>query len=390
MKKNILVLGAGQIGTFIVSELAKNKNYRVVVLDMYDVSECFSSSNVECHWGDVSDMYPDDLQCMIPENESFDLAFGCLPSWHGCTTMDLILSTKIPRYVDISFTEEDPVKLFNKPAKKNKIRCITDMGFAPGLSNILVARLVEDFPQCKQISVYAGGLPKETKGTLFKYRAGFSPSDVLAEYLRPARVLENGKIVTKPAMSDLESFAFPSFSHKLEAFTTDGLRSLIRTLPKERKLSVVEKTVRYPGHAAAMSVLKEAGFFSEEKVSVKPSFESITDWLHFPPIAMTENLLFPRWQFKKGEKDFSVLYIVAKDARGEVLASWSLLDEYKRGFRSMSRMTGYPALIAGEMMLKYDEFIPAGVHPPEAIGQWYCNEFLCKVESKVKLRRVVI
>src|SRR6476619_3048348 len=91
---------------------------------------------------------------------------------------------------------------------------------------------------------YVGGLPANPQPP-FYYKAPFSPIDVIQEYVRPARLVEDGKVVTKPAMSDKELMQFDEVG-ELEAFNTDGLRSLIITMNHIRDMK--EKTLRYPGH----------------------------------------------------------------------------------------------------------------------------------------------
>ena len=66
--------------------------------------------------------------------------------------------------------------------------------------------------------------PKSEKP--FQYKAPFSPADVIEEYTRPARLMENGFIVTRPALSEVEWIHFDEVG-TLEAFNTDGLRSLL-------------------------------------------------------------------------------------------------------------------------------------------------------------------
>jgi len=57
------------------------------------------------------------------------------------------------------------------------------------------------------MEIYVGGLP-EIRKRPFEYKAPFSPVDVIEEYTRPARMLENGFIVAKPALSDAEYMEF--------------------------------------------------------------------------------------------------------------------------------------------------------------------------------------
>ena len=69
--------------------------------------------------------------------------------------------------------------------------------------------------------------------------------------------MAEGRIVERPALSDVETIEVPGVG-TLEAFLTDGLRTLLSTV---RARSMVEKTLRYPGHAQAMRGLRESGFF---------------------------------------------------------------------------------------------------------------------------------
>ena len=78
----------------------------------------------------------------------------------------------------------------------------------------------------------------------WEYKAPFSPIDVLEEYTRPARYVAGGRLVTMPALSEPELVDVPGVG-TLEAFNTDGLRSLLATV---KAPFMVEKTMRYPGH----------------------------------------------------------------------------------------------------------------------------------------------
>src|SRR6185503_12264879 len=144
--------------------------------------------------------------------------------------------------VDISFFPEDAL-LLDKLAKQKEVTAITDCGVAPGLSNLIIGRYNEEM-KIDSFECYVGGLPKE-RIPPFQYKAPFSPVDVIQEYIRPARLVENGKLVIKPAMSDKEILHFDE-AGDLEGFNTDGLRSLVTTMKHIPDMK--EKTLRYPGH----------------------------------------------------------------------------------------------------------------------------------------------
>ena len=56
--------------------------------------------------------------------------------------------------------------------------------------------------------------------------------------------MESGKIITKPALSEPEFVDFEGIG-TLEAFNTDGLRTLLTTMNIP---TMIYKTLRYHGH----------------------------------------------------------------------------------------------------------------------------------------------
>src|SRR5262249_10095963 len=147
--------------------------------------------------------------------------------------------------------------------------------------------------------------------------APFAPSDVIEEYVRPARMVENGKIVIKEALSEPELIDFPGVG-SLEAFNTDGLRSLIQTLAGVPDMK--EKTLRYPGHIELMRVLRPTGFFDQKPITV--------DGVSVRPLDVTSALLFPKWTFEEGEGELTVLRVIVEGKKNGAPAryQWDLLD----------------------------------------------------------------
>ena len=91
----------------------------------------------------------------------------------------------------------------------------------------------------------------------------------------------------------------------LEAFNSDGLRSLIRTMPDIPNM--IERTLRYPGHIELMRVLRETGFFSKEAILVKGQA--------IRPIDLTSQLLFPMWKLEQEEEEFTVMRVIIEEQK---------------------------------------------------------------------------
>ena len=186
-----------------------------------------------------------------------------------------------------------------------------------------------------------GGLPYK-RDWPFEYKAFFSPIDVIEEYTRPARIVVDGKIVEKPALSEPEIINYKEVG-ELEAFNTDGLRSLLKTM---KIPNMIEKTMRYPGHIDLMKIFREVGLFDQKEIEVKG--KSIR------PIDLTAKLMFPFWSPQKGEKDFTLLEVYIKgESEGKKLSHhYFVFDEYdpKEDNSSMARTTGFTCCAAARFL----------------------------------------
>lgn len=336
---NVVVLGAGLVGSVIASDLSETKGFRVSVVDRSAESlaraEARGGGRVKAIEGDLGD--PKVLRKLT---SGADLVVGALPSTLGFRTLQAMIEAG-HRYCDISFMPEDYLDLAPL-AKKKGAMCVADCGVAPGMSNLLAAWGVERLDRAERIDIMVGGIPR-ARHWPYEYKAGFAPYDVLEEYVRPARVVEGGRVVVKEALSEIEPVDFEGVG-TLEAFNTDGLRSLAVTLdvPFMR-----ERTLRYPGHATLMRALRETGLLSLEPVEVGGASVRPRDLL--------AKLLFPKWTYADGEEDLTVMRVVVEGvmAKTRAIFSWELFDHLDRstGFSSMSRTTAFPATSVGRMML---------------------------------------
>lgn len=298
------------------------------------------------HPGEVTDLVRD-----------FDLVVDAVPGFMGYRTLESIIRAG-RNVVDIAFFPEDPFAL-DELARDKGVIAITDCGVFPGMGSALIGRAARRLDTVDRVLVYVGGLP-DVRTWPWEYKAVFSPVDVIEEYIRPARYVENGVQVIRPALSDPELVDFPGVG-TLEAFNTDGLRTLIQTIgaPNMR-----EKTLRFPGHIEKIATLRESGFFSEDPVTL--------DGHSFRPIDLTARLLFPMWKLQPGEGDITVLRILVEgrlDGRRRRLV-YDLLDHFDRDSNttSMARTAGYTATMTARMIAD-GLYHRTGISPPEYLGR---------------------
>ena len=354
-----LVLGAGMVGSAMAADLARDGDLLVTVADRSPeaLARVASRARVATVVADCSD--PATVRRLAGEHQ---LVAGALASVLGLSALRAVIEAGRP-YVDISFMADDALSLSGL-ARERGVTAVVDCGVAPGLSHMLCGFAATRLEPCERLEILVGGLPVVRRWP-YEYKAGFAPHDVIEEYVRPSRLVEGGRVVVREALSEPELVDLPGVG-TLEAFNTDGLRSLVVTLkvPEMR-----EKTLRYPGHIALMRVLRETGLFGREPVEV-PAADGGAP-VRVRPLDLTAKLLFPLWTFAPGEADLTVMRVTAEGRRGgrRVRLAWDLLDHHDAASdtRSMSRTTAWPATIVARWLAQ-GRFKRPGVHPPEALG----------------------
>ena len=285
-----------------------------------------------------------------------DVVVGAAPGHMGFRLLRLVIEAGKP-YADIAFMPEDFLDL-DGLARERGVTAVVDCGVAPGLSNLLCGRAAHELERAERLLILVGGLPKQRVWP-FEYRVVFSGVDVIEEYLRPARWVEDGRLVVKPALTDVEPVDLPRVG-TVEAFNTDGLRSLAQTLHAP---FMKEKTLRWPGHTEKMRMLRETGFLSQKPIEV--AGKSVR------PYDVTTKLLFDAWRLADGEADLTVMRVEAVGTAGGAPTTWTwdLYDEADpvTGFHSMARTTGFPCAIVARMLAR-GELQRPGVQPPERLA----------------------
>ncbi len=349
----ISILGAGLIGRVIARELAHEEGLEVSVFDADPgaLDHVGRETRASVFHADLS--RPEAVTSAVAEA---DAVVGALPGALGFPMLRAVLEAGKP-IADISFTREDPLQLENL-AREKGATAVVDCGVSPGLSNFFVGRAVRDLDEVDDARIYAGGLPHARRWP-YEYSIVFSMSDVVEEYTRPARVFEGGKLMTRPALSEVERIEVPGIG-TLEAFLTDGLRTLLKTVPAR---TMKEKTLRYPGHAEKMEMLRESGFFDETPLEVRGARVSPRD--------VTEQLFSRAWHRPEGAEEFTYVRVVVTGRKSGRTrrTTFELLDSTHRptGTTSMARTTAFPCAVLARMLARGDYRDP-GVRPLEMLA----------------------
>ncbi len=348
----IIILGAGMVGSAMARDL--HKNHQVVSADINQEALQTLNKDFGIETMILDCFNKNELKSALKD---FDLVVCAVPGFMGFETLKTIIECG-KNVADISFFPEDVFEL-DALAKENNVTAIVDVGVAPGMDNFILGYHDAEM-KVEMFECLVGGLPQERKWP-FEYKAPFSPVDVIEEYTRPARYVENGQVIVKPALSDSELLEFDKIG-TLESFNSDGLRSIIQTMSHIPDMK--EKTLRYPGHIQLIQALQASGFFSEESIDVNGQAVN--------PLDFTSKVLFKEWKLNPDEKEFTVMRVTVEGEKdGEnVKHVWDLMDEYdeETGVSSMSRTTGYTCAAAANL-IDQGMFSEKGVFPPELVGR---------------------
>lgn len=346
-----VVLGCGLVGSVIARDLASDKNSEVLVADI-------SEENLKtvARIPRLKTVRADLSQESVVRDTIRDatVVIGAVPGRMGFGVLKIAIEAGKP-ISDIAFSPENPLQL-DELAKSKGVCAVVDCGVSPGLSNLAIGRAASRLETIDEAVIYVGGLPLHRYWP-YEYRVVFSGTDVIEEYTRPARMIQNGEIVSKTALTEAELIDFPGVG-TLEAFNTDGLRTLLHTVEAR---NMREKTLRYPGHIDRMRMLRDTGFLSDKAVEI--------DGVQVTPRKLAEKLLFAAWKRPVDEPELTVLRVIVDGKRSSGTSAarftFDLVDRTdEQGNTSMARTTGYPCAIMARMLADRTYSEP-GVKPPE-------------------------
>jgi len=346
----VAVLGSGLMGSVIAWDLARSPSVdRVLVADISEERLAAVKRRVGGRKLSTAIVDVKEKKRAMNFMKEFDVVSSALP--HGTVNRADVAAVEAGvKMVDIAF--EDAQMDLSSAARRRGSLLIPGCGLAPGLGGVLLADGVRKLKGAKEGHILVGGIPQRPRPP-FGYGLVFSVVGLLREYTEDARVFRKGRMLKVKPFSTVESVEFPPPVGTLEAFCTDGLASLVYTMEGMRELD--EKTLRWPGHVAAMNLLLESGFFSPEKVKLGEGEVS--------PLEVAYAVLEKK--LSEGDpEDMTLMRVEAKGPEGRI--SYDLIDRYDKanGITSMGRTTGFTCSIVTQMV-GAGEIKGAGVLPPE-------------------------
>ncbi len=346
---NILIIGAGRMSHGLVYDFLQQPDLKS--LDVVDNSP-ESLKILEARFKDsrlLADLInADDIEKLKPLFHKADGAISAVPYDFNFDLTKLAIETRT-HFVDLGGNNAVVDKQFhlNERAEARNVGIIPDCGLAPGMVSVIAAHAVNELARVDSLKLRVGGLPVNPRPPL-NYMLVFSPHGLINEYIEPAVILEDGKITTRPSMTECEELEFPSPFGLLEAFYTSGGTS---TLPKtyESKINHLDyKTIRYPGHCHIFKAMLDLGFADETDFTYKN-------------IVCTKRELFEKMLVQPLSYDSEDAVLIRVTAIGYKAGSHKIIQyqcidyqDHNTGLTAMMRTTAFPAAIILQMLIRGD------------------------------------
>ncbi len=356
---NLLVIGAGMMGSAAAYDMARADEVESVTLADMDKGRAKDAAkrvNKLAKTKKVSAAYidADSERAARKLMKEHDAALSAVPYFFNVGLARAAIDARC-HFADLggNNTVVRQELAMDRKAAKNGVAIAPDCGLSPGMASILAGELMRRIGgRAEALKIYVGGLPVNPKPP-FNYQLVFSVEGLINEYCEPARVLKNGKLTSVVPLTEIERFHIPDFP-ELEAFHTSGGTS---TLPETFAGQVgecFEKTLRYPGHVAALRALYDFGLFSSEPRRVGKT--------EIAPRTLMSQLMLDK--FAGDEPDVTILRVEAHEPgpgrlrslvgseKPRRVASFTMVDrlDAKTGMTSMMRTTAWPAAIVVQML----------------------------------------
>ena len=350
---DILLLGAGNVGKAIAYDLSVDYDVMAADVDKENLKEIG-------RFTDTMKIDATDHELLVCTMKDYDLVIGALPGKFGYQTVEAAIEAGTD-IVDVSFMPENPMDL-NSKAIENDVTVIVDAGFGPGMSNVFMGKIAYLMDDIDYAIIRLGGLPIEPQPPLF-YKVTWSPTDLIEEYTREARMKRKEEIVYLDPLEVINEVSIKDF--EFEEFYSDGLRTLLDTIDAE---TLEETTLRWKGHLEKIKVLRELGFFENENVK------------------KTLGVITPHMKYES--KDFSIMDVHAEGTiygdKREI--NYYFYDEADELFSSMSRCTGFTTATMTRLLIEKE--IESGVIPPEKLGMK--EEYYDFIVERIKQKGITI
>lgn len=267
---NVLITGAGKIGSLIACLLADSGDYQVHLADMEfegaDVKRLLQAfPQVKTVALDVQDK--ESTANYLRQNKIIAV-ISSLPYFLNIHVAEAAKEAAA-HYFDL--TEDTSVtEAVKKVAEGANTAFVPQCGLAPGFISIAANSLMQEFDVCHHAKLRVGALPQRANNALH-YSLTWSTDGVINEYGNLCFGIEAGKPIVLKPLEGRESIQIDGCEY--EAFNTSGGLGSLAELYTGKVQTLNYKTMRYPGHCEKMRLLMNDLKLNEDRATLKHILE---------------------------------------------------------------------------------------------------------------------
>ncbi len=271
--RQVLVLGAGKVGSLIACLLAESGDYLVHLGDvspaacerLADEAPPAIARRLHMRVLDVRDKTA--LEACLAETP-LDAVISSLPYYCNPAVAEAARAHALHYFdltEDIAVTER--VKRISAGAER---AFVPQCGLAPGFISIVANDLIGHFESVETVKMRVGALPTNPNNVL-KYSLTWSTDGLINEYGNLCYGIENGE---KTVLLPLEGYETITVDGLLyEAFNTSGGLGTLADTYAGRIKTMNYKTLRYPGHCEMIQLLMKDLKLNEDRETLKRILE---------------------------------------------------------------------------------------------------------------------
>lgn len=262
--------------------------------------------------------------------------------------------------VDLSWPDRvKEVPALQKEIAEAGILVIPGCGLEPGLTEIWTRHLADQLDRVEAVHIKCGGIPKKPTPPL-GYKIVFGGQRLPLREL-DAAVVREGELRPIARYSEAETLTFDSIG-EVEAWHEGFMPWLLELDALTGLQTGTQKTIRWPGYARKVTILKEMGMLSQEPIEI--------DGVKIAPKHFLDTLLYPKVRMEEGERDITLFRVDVhgvKNGKPRHLRA-DMVDHYdeRRGFTSMARTTATTGAIVARMVAR-GEITDVGWQTPEKL-----------------------
>ena len=279
-----------------------------------------------------------------------DVALGALPLALIPAEIRAAVAAKTP-LVDLYFPSElddEEMAALRQQVAAAGIVVVLGCGIgSPGITEMSARYLAEKLDRVDELYIRCGGIPEDPKPPL-DYKIVFDGRQMPLEE-SDVSIVKDGQLKTKPRYSGAQSVFFSGVGECEDWLEDFPVWLLDMDLLRNLKYAA-HTTIRWPGYAAKVTVLKEMGMLSLEPVQV--------DGVQVAPKSVLDAVLYPHVKMEEGERDITLFRTEVKGEKDGQPREYQIetVDRYDDvlGFTSMARTTGFTGAIIARMVARGD------------------------------------